>query len=251
MRYERLGTIMEILEEVQSINLDTLCERLEVSKNTVRRDIALLEQEGRIKKFYGGIRIATSNEPTPFTIREQSHFEEKKKLAEAAAALVKSGDVIFIDSGTTTMHMVPYLVGKSNVTIVSASLNIMVGAAQYNLSLIGTGGTLYGPSNCFVGSSVLQALSQYNLSHAFMSSSGLSNTGCVTNASPLESEIKKHIMQSSCPKNLLIDNSKFGRSALVTYAHIDQFEKVITDSRPEKMWTDMLEENRVELIMST
>ncbi len=248
MRYERLDKIMDLLNINKSINLDVLCEKLDVSKNTIRRDIAQLEQEGKIKKFYGGISLAESqNDPIPFIERESSYSNEKKQIAKIAADLVKPGDVIFIDSGTTTMHMVPYLAEKGNITIVTYSLNVMIEAAKYNLNLIATGGSLYCPSNSFVGSTVQHSLKQYNVCHAFMASSGISLDGGATNASPLESENKKFIMKGDSIKTLLIDHSKFDKRALVTYADLNEFDNIITSKEPDKVYKDYFNKNNINL----
>ncbi len=249
MRYDRLDRIIKILEDVKSISLDNLCERLKVSKNTVRRDIAQLKNEGKIKKFYGGVRLVTSNEPVEFIQRLISNKEAKKTTAQFASGLIKSNEVIFIDAGTTTMHIVPFLIGKSNVTIITTSLDVMLSASQYNLPLIGTGGSLYGPSKCFVGDNVKETLKQYNLNHIFMSSTGITLNGA-TNASPLESENKKFLMGCEGSKTLLIDHSKFGKSAMVTYAPLDSFDRIVTDREPPSEYLRYFMDHGIEVIFT-
>lgn len=248
MRFERLDNIMEILQVSKSITLDKLCEQLKVSKNTIRRDIAQLEEQGKIKKFYGGIRLQTSSEPVPFTERASVNSNEKKLIAEKAASMVEPGDVIFIDSGTTTKYMIPLLAKKEGITVVTASVEVISAATKYNLNLICTGGTLYTPSKSFVGNTVTQALSQFNIHKAFMSSSGVSQMKGVTNANPLECDNKKVVMRGAAEKILLIDHSKFGKSALMIYADLGDFDKLITDELPNDDFRSYCKSKQVEVI---
>ena len=81
-----------------------------------------------------------------------------------------------------------------------------------------------------------------------MSSSGICANGAVTNASPLESEIKKFVMQMACPKSLIIDSSKFGKSALVSYAKLSDFENLITFNRPAGAWSELIDSSGVKCI---
>ena len=247
MRYNRLEKIKQILRTENTISVERLAQTLEVSINTIRRDIATLENEGFINKFYGGIKLATPNEPTPFSEREASNTKAKVYVAQKAASYIKSRDVIFIDSGTTTMYL-PEFLAQKNVTILTCSLLVMNSAVNLGLNLIGTGGTLYIPSKSFVGGGTLTALKKYNITKAFMSSSGVSIENGVTNASPLETEVKQFIMSTGAEKNLLIDSSKFDKAALMSYAELKDFNNVFTDKKPQDRFCNYFKENAVQLI---
>lgn len=247
MRYNRLEKIKQILRTENTISVERLAQTLEVSINTIRRDIATLESEGFISKFYGGIKLATPNEPTPFSERESINAKAKVYVAQKAASFIKNRDVIFIDSGTTTMYL-PEFLAQKNVTILTCSLLVMNTAVNLGLNLIGTGGTLFIPSKSFVGGDTLTALKKYNITKAFMSSSGVSLENGVTNASPLETEIKQFIMATGAEKNLLIDSSKFGKSALMSYADLKDFDNIFTDKRPAESFCDYFKNNGVKLI---
>lgn len=251
MKFNRLQQIHELLKAQNSISLDDLCQHFEVSKNTIRRDIAELEKSGIIRKVYGGIVLQEQkdNPPEPFACRENRNVEAKKQIAAMAAALVKDGDVVFIDSGTTTMHMVPYLVEKQHLTIVTASLHVINAAANYNnLNVIATGGALYVPSKAFVGPSVVECLERYNISKAFLTSTGISLEHGATNASPLEYEIKQCLVAKNCTKYLLVDNSKLDIASLMTYCQLKDLDYVIMNERPPQKYLDYFAANDVELV---
>lgn len=166
MKIDRINRIHELLKSVHNISINDLCDTFQVSKNTIRRDIAELEQQGIIKKVYGGIVLAEpSGSPEPFASRENRNTEAKKQIARMAADFVHDGDVIYIDSGTTTMHMIPYLTDKHRLTIVTASVHVINAASNYsNLNVLATGGSLFTPSKAFVGPQVIQVLRRYNIS---------------------------------------------------------------------------------------
>lgn len=254
MKEERIYQIHELLKERTRISLDELCEIFTVSKNTIRRDIAELEEQGVIRKVYGGIVLEESNITPlePFSAREIRHINEKKKIAAAAAACVKEGDVIYIDSGTTTMHMIPHLVDKEFLTIVTASVYVLDAAAKYNnLNVIATGGTLQAPLKAFVGSSVLNCIRDYNFSKIFLAATGISLEHGATNASPLECEIKQSLVQKPCSKYLLVDNSKFDVASLMTYGDLKNIDCIVTDEQPPAKYHNHFNKNDVGIIIAT
>jgi len=250
MKIDRLKKIEEILTESKSISIDELCSVLQVSKNTVRRDISELEKRGFIQKVYGGIMLNSNESPEPFAMREIKNQLQKKQIAKLASNLVNDGDVIYIDSGTTTMHMVPYLADKVNLTIITASVHVINAALCYNqLNVIATGGSLYRPSNAFVGASVINCLKNYNISKTFLAATGFSLENGVTNTTPLESEIKHYVTQRSHTKVLLADSSKIGISSLMTFCQLKDLDYLIMEQEPQqKEYFNYFIENNVKLI---
>jgi DeoR family myo-inositol catabolism operon transcriptional repressor len=252
MKINRLNKIEEILKESNNISINKLCEIFEVSKNTIRRDIAELENRGSIKKVYGGIMLNQNDSPEPFAARQIKNQAQKKQIAKLASNLVDDGDVIYIDSGTTTMHMIPYLVEKKNLTIITASVHVINAAFSYNqMNIIATGGSLYRPSNAFVGASVINCLKTYNISKTFLASTGFSIENGATNASPLECEIKRYLTEKNCTKILLVDSSKAGTVSLMTFCPLKDLDYFITDKAPDKEYIDYFQKHNVTLIDSS
>lgn len=252
MKIDRIEQIHDLLKKNRSISLNDLCDTFGVSKNTIRRDVAELEKNGIIRKVYGGIVLNEdeSGAPEPFAYREGRNVDAKKLVAQLAADQVQDGDVIYIDSGTTTMHMIPYLIKKRYLTIVTASVHVINAAGNYpGLNIISTGGTLYMPSNAFVGPSVLSALQNYNLSKVFLASTGISIAHGATNASPLECEIKRSLAQKNAESFLLVDSTKFDKASLMTYCQLSDLDALITEKEPAKEYVDYFEKHNVRLIL--
>lgn len=254
MKINRINKIQEMLERENSISINRLCEVFAVSKNTIRRDINDLEERGLIKKVYGGIMLKKQKpaSPEPFNLRETKNARQKQKVARLAATFVEDEDVIFIDSGTTTMHMLPYLLDKQNLTIVTASVNVINAAAAYapdkKFNVIATGGSLYYPSMAFVGPSVMRCLDNYNISKIFLASTGISLENGATNASTLENEIKRCLINKTGQKFLLVDSSKLDVASLMTYCELKDFDYVIMDKLPPAKYLTYFKEKQVRVL---
>ena len=254
MKVERIHQIRKLLNEKKRISLDELCISFGVSKNTIRRDIGELEESGTIRKVYGGIVLReTDIKPLEtFSMREMRNISEKKQIAREAASQVKSGEVIYIDSGTTTMHMLSHLAGKEYLTIVTASVYVLDRATKFNnLNVIATGGNLQAPLKAFVGASVINCIREFNFSKIFLASTGISLEHGATNASPLECEIKQELVKKDCAKYLLVDNSKFDVASLMTYSDLKSIDYVITDRKPSEKYVRYLEDNEIKLIVAS
>lgn len=253
MKEERIHKIHELLKERSRMSLDELCETFGVSKNTIRRDITELEEQGIIRKVYGGIVLEEANITSlePFSTREIRHISEKKRIAAAAVSCIKEGDVIYIDSGTTTMHMLPHLAEKNFLTIVTASVYVLDIASRYsNLNVIATGGNLQAPIKAFVGPSVLSCIKSYNFSKIFLAATGVSLEHGATNASPLECEIKQCLVQKPCSKYLLVDSSKFDVASLMTYGRLSDIDCIVTDEQPPEKYSTFFKKNDVGVIVA-
>lgn len=249
MKFRRLSEIENYLNSVGNISLDKLCEVFSVSKNTIRRDIAELEKRGSIRKVYGGIVSTKKNTPEPFKSREVKNQKEKKIAAELACQLVHDNDVIFIDSGTTTMHMIPFLAARKNLTIITYNLHVIIAAMSYpNLNVIATGGELHREANSFVGINTINFLKNYNIAKAFLASTGISLTSGVTNVFPAEYQIKKYMMEAAPTSILMVDHTKINIASLMTYCRLEDMNYVVVDSPPPQEYIDFFAQNQIVLL---
>ncbi|MEA5009923.1 DeoR/GlpR family DNA-binding transcription regulator [Clostridium tyrobutyricum] len=223
---------------------------MEGSQNTIRRDIHELVKSGTIKKVYGGVS-ANSKLLVPFNERKIKNSITKTLLAKTASEFINDGDIVFIDSGTTTVNMADFLKNRINVTIITNNLNFITNSIRYeNLNIISTGGTLVRKTNSFAGIDTLNMLKNYNINKSFMAATGVSLTNGVTNSSPLECEIKKAVVNKSNQIYLLADSSKFGISSLMTYCEIKDVDCLITDKMPPKEYQALIKQHDTNLIIA-
>ncbi|MBZ5749000.1 DeoR/GlpR family DNA-binding transcription regulator [Metabacillus rhizolycopersici] len=250
---KRINKIEEYIKEHKSVSLDELMEVFKVSKNTIRRDVQELVERDEFKKVYGGVAVKDEDQTAklePFQDRQVRHQKEKKIIAKAAAQFINDGDIIFIDSGTTTIELIEYLKGK-NVTVLTNNLDFILRALPFeNLSVISTGGLLERKTNSFGSIKYIDFLNAYNIKKAFMASTGVSLTNGVTNASPLESELKTAVVNRSIESYLLIDHNKFDKYGLMTYCTLDNIDYLITDQMPSQTYKEYIEANDIKLVLA-
>lgn len=234
MRSKRIESLENYIYENKTVTIDHLCEVYNVSKNTIRRDIDELVANGRIKKIYGGVTVEDYKPITSFEERNIKNLNLKKEIAMKAAELVMDGEIIFIDSGTTTMHMIDYLKDKNDITILTNSVEVIVRAIpRQNITVISLSGILNRKTLSFTGSTAADVLSQYNISKSFLASTGISAANGATNSSPAETEIKKMAVTKSSNCYVLVDHTKFNVISLMTFSTLDKIDAIITDDMPE------------------
>ena len=187
-----------------------------------------------------------------FQVRNQEWLEEKSSIGRKAAEFVNHGDTIFLDSGSTTLQMVPYLAEKKNLTVVTYSLPALAALAQYpQIRTVALPGVVLGRTASVVGSSTCQALRQFNCAKAFMGCTGLSLTRQLTNATFEEFEVKQVALEQSKIHYLLADHEKFNHAALMTYGNIADMDYVITNQEPEEEYQRYLQEHTVRLVLTS
>lgn len=252
MKSYRIQEIENYIIKHENVSINTLCSVFDVSKNTIRRDISELEKKGTIKKVYGGVTLNQDKKNTiPFSEREIKNKSKKQLIAEAASALVNDGDIIFIDSGTTTMHMIPFLGHKKNLTIITNNINALIAAVMYpNLNVVSPGGTLFRKTNSLIGIEAVNFLKTYNICKAFMATTGVSLSKGVTNSSSIEYHVKKTVVEKSDKVIVLADNSKLDVASLMTYCELDEVDTFITDKVPPKTFENFFKESDTELIVT-
>lgn len=250
MKSKRLIDMEQYILDRETASMEELAERFRVSMNTVRRDVAMLQAKGSIIKVYGGVRAKKLAMGLPsFEVRTDTLYEEKARIARKAAEYVREDDIIFLDSGTTTMHMIGALNNRP-ATVVTHNLEALNAAIPWDkIHMLVLPGALQRNTNSWTGAETVRALEGYHTRTAFMAATGLSMHG-VTNSSPLEYEIKRAAIAQSERRILLIDHRKFGLTALMTYAHADAFDLVITDSMPPEEYVEALKNARTGLVIA-
>ena len=240
MKVSRLNSIEQYVISRETVSIDELCEVFGVSKNTIRRDLNELEQRGHITKVYGGVTATVPSGAVPTPIRSG--------LNRLAAEEVADGDTIFIDSGTTTLCLLRFLVAKKRITIITHSLGALSEASKYdNLNIISLGGIYSPTTDSFVGLSAIEALSSMRINKAFMGATGVSLTAGMTNTTFLEAEIKRAVVHRADNIYGMVDSSKIGKEAIVTFCHLKDLTAFITDCEPPKEYVDLCNAENVKL----
>ena len=245
MKVSRLNSIEQYVISRETVSIDELCEVFGVSKNTIRRDLNELEMRGHITKVYGGVTATVPSGAVPTPIRSSLNTVDKSLIGRLAAEEVEDGDTIFIDSGTTTLCLLRFLVAKKRITIITHSLGALSEAS--NLNIISLGGIYSPTTDSFVGLSAIEALSSMRINKAFMGATGVSLTAGMTNTTFLEAEIKRAVVHRADSIYGMADSSKIGREAIVTFCHLKDLTAFITDREPPKEYVDLCHQENVKL----
>ena len=247
IKSQRINQIKEYVFEHESVSLEELVKHFNVSKNTIRRDIQTLVEAGILKKVYGGVSVNHSA-LVVFNERRDQNLTKKQEIGKLASQFVEDGEVIFVDSGTTTLKLLPYIHHKQ-LTIISNNFDFIHQAKAYpSLAIFSTGGMLERKTNSFVGFQSIEFLKKYNINKAFLASTGITLTNGVTNSSPLETEVKSTIVEKSAKVYLMIDDSKFDKYGITTYCSLSDIDYLITNSMPDESYQQYALEHGITIV---
>lgn len=251
MKTDRIQEMERYIIGRGAATMEELREHFDVSMNTVRRDVAELLVRGTVTKVYGGVCARPTEQAlTPYEVRRRGSESAKAAIGRRAAEMVHDGDIIFIDSGTTTVQMIDHLAQKRELTIITNNIEAIVRALPYeNITIIALPGQVRRKTHSLTGDDAVRYLKRFNIRTAFMASTGVSEHG-VTNSSPMEYEIKKCAVESAEKTVLLIAEAKFGVTGLMTFAQMSDFDALVTDSQPSPEVCRQLAESHVELIVA-
>lgn len=231
--------IIELLSRVSVLSVRDLAAEFSVAESTIRRDLEEIERSGEIRRTYGGaVIVGTVEAEAPFVQRLVTNLEKKSAISQAASSLVQDGDTIFIDGGTTTEQMIPYLTKKKRLTVITSGLNIANRLAQCpEIDTILSGGFLDLDSMTMIPI-FDDENSQYeriNISKVFLSCAGVSADVGITNRIAARISTKKKLLEIAPDLVLLVDGSKVGVNAAIVFAPITTITHMITDdSAPEE-----------------
>lgn len=252
MKNDRINALLSYVKDKEEVTLDELQKHFEISISTLRRDLKVLEDNGDIDRYYGGVRIRKRKELTPLSSRMNINITGKTRIGQIAAGMVREGDVIFLDSGSTAAAMSKFLIDIDGLTVITNNLLAIDHIAQLSNAQLITLSGVYNPKTCsFVGERVSEILKEYNVGKAFMGTSGLTTSGLVTHSTSLEAMVKRTAVTLATTTVLLADHLKFDRAAPFTYANLDSIDCVITDQEPSAEFMDLFSRHLVKVNVAT
>lgn len=230
---ERKNHILKHLFEYGHVVVKDLSDELDVSFETIRRDLKELEAEGFLTKTHGG-GILSQKMPSTLTseVRESLYHEEKEQLAGKAIQFISNGQSIFLDSSTTALEIAKKLNIFDKLTIFTNSLliaNIICQLPKHQLVLIG--GNFDRTNRSFVGAPTRNFLDNYLIDLSFISPTGLSQNGVLTEADEEEAYLRRKILHNSKQVFLVMDQTKVYRASTYVIAKISDFSGLITNGQ--------------------
>jgi DeoR family transcriptional regulator, deoxyribose operon repressor len=234
---ERASIILRTLEIKKALSIQELSRQLKVSHMTVRRDLAPLVDEDKVKVLYGSVILhpnagARSTDSYYSLIAAGSeHREQKRRVGQLAASLIEPDDTLIIDVGSTTEYLAKYLPEGINYTVLCYALNIVSESVRRKgCRTMFAGGVFHENTLMFESPEGLSMIRNFRATKAFISATGVSSQFGVTCMNSYERETKKVMIQSSLKKILLVDSSKFDVIRSDYFAELSDFDEIVTDS---------------------
>ncbi|MFI7445025.1 DeoR/GlpR family DNA-binding transcription regulator [Nonomuraea indica] len=229
---ERQQEILRRARAAGRVDVVTLADDLEVTTETIRRDLTALERAGVLRRVHGGaIPVERLGFEPALAARDEVMTGEKERIAKAALAELPDDGSVIIDAGTTTGRLVQVLPADRELTVVVNSPPLAIAlASRANLHVILLGGRLRGRTLATVDDWALQPLSQLHVDVAFMATNGCSVAKGLTTPDPAEAAIKRAMVRAAQRSVLLADHTKFTNTYLSRFAELSEIDVVITDS---------------------
>ncbi|MEU3019908.1 MULTISPECIES: DeoR/GlpR family DNA-binding transcription regulator [unclassified Nocardiopsis] len=230
---QRRELLLRELRGTGVLSVKELCDILGVSHMTVRRDIMTLEEEGRVRSVPGGVELASQVRSEPsYLDKSRVDLDEKRAMAQAAAALVEDGHTVYLDAGTTLGHLVPALWGTVGLTVITNDLTTAASLSDHpDLSLYFVGGQIDRENRSAVGDIAAQTVSEFNIDVAFVSTSSWDIGRGSTTPSRSKVAVKRAAMAAASSSVLVAGADKYGAFGTFKVAALESFSTVITDDR--------------------
>lgn len=237
---ERLAYIIKRLNQNQSLSINSLSKELNVSLSTVQRDLKKLALEGKIDRERGGALPPNFSETVTImnevAVNEKENLNQKEKdgIARKASETIQENECIFIDSGTTTAYLAPYLMNR-NLTIVTNSHYAVRHMRDAKAKILVLGGEYYRKYDMNWGSVTLEEIKRLHFDRCFISASGFNiDSGELYNVEIDNGLIKQNVMERSDYKYIMMDHSKYDMKAMYTFAYADEFDAIYVDIYPKE-----------------
>ncbi|MHC1783611.1 MAG: DeoR/GlpR family DNA-binding transcription regulator [Anaerolineaceae bacterium] len=252
---ERRSMIARMVMEDEVVYLPDLVSKFQVTETSIRRDLTLLENAGRVVRIHGGAILPKGNvRSDSFSEKMQLHNDIKQRIGKAAAEMIRPHDILLLDSGTTTLQIVKQIPSdlriRTSITLVTNSLPISQEVLAWpSPNLIVLGGIYLPDYQATAGPQTMQQLNELTADCVFLGTDGLTLSGGVTTANILMAEVDRMMVERSRKAVLVTDSSKFGKIGFVPAAALSKFQLIITDTDAPMDLVTSIRELGVEVVM--
>jgi len=248
---ERRNQILATLEAEERVLVPELAKKFAVTEETIRRDLEKLENDGFLKKTYGGaVKAQNLSAELPYKMRAETNKSQKIAIAEKILKLIAPKENIMLDASSTCVHIARRLKSMENLTIITNSVEILMecsSSGNGNANTISTGGVLRGSSLSLIGSGATNVINQLTADKAIISCKGLDFEKGVMESNLEEAEIKRAMAANAQELILAVDSSKFNRLSFAKTLDLLQVHTVVSDRVPEE-WAKFFDETNVKYL---
>jgi len=251
LNLERRTKILELLEKHGQVAVVDLSKRFKTSEVTIRNDLKDLHTRGLVRRAHGGaVKVTTVSMDPSLKIKAELHAEEKRRIGVAAANLVKDGDSIILDSGTTTEQIARHIKHKKDLKVITNGLNIameLFGAKD--IQLIFLGGVIRQNSLSAVGHFAEDILAQLSADKLFLAVDACDVEFGLSTPNVEESQVNQAMARIARETILVADSSKFGKRSLSRIAPLSDIDVIITDKNLPAEAQSELRSREIKLVL--
>ncbi|MBC3766535.1 transcriptional repressor AgaR [Neptunicella marina] len=249
----RREQIARMLKENGSVQVSTLTGMYDVTGVTIRKDLHFLEKQGIATRSYGGAILNDKSlfeTETTFDRKQVLHVEEKCNIGKAAAELIKDGDSIILDSGSTTLQLASHLHTAKDITVVTNSFNIVEQLMGYEqLDVILLGGTLRRKSQSFFGTGAHNILRDLHVDKLFLGVDGFHMQQGITTHFEAEAQLNRLMCKVASEVIVVTDSSKFGHVCLHKILEPMNVSRIVTDNNIPQDYYEGLRRLGIEITL--
>lgn len=229
MQTRRQTELLRLLEEAGALSIATLADRLDVSAETVRRDVRALAERGEVQRMHGGAGLPVTQGEAPFRRRMREVAAGKQAIARALAAKIRNGDTLMLDTGTTTSYVARALAGHSRLTVITNSTDAArVLATGPGNRVYLAGGRIRPDSGAILGEEAVGFISRH-AAHCAVISAGAVQDGDVMDYDTGEAALARAMLSRADRKILVTDTTKFGKRGLAVVCRYEALDEIVTD----------------------
>jgi DeoR/GlpR family transcriptional regulator of sugar metabolism len=247
---ERRQRVLDLVSQRGFISLADLSQLIQVSESTIRRDLDHLHQQGLLRRTHGGAIFTGDGSTLPaLEERSSSQIEEKRLIAQAAAARIRDGDAILLDGGTTTLEVARLLVGRS-LQVVTNSLPIAnLFASSRETDLVMLGGFVYPKTGVALGPLTVRMMEDVHVHQTILSVGGITAKG-LFNSNLLLVETERQMMRCADEVVVVADHTKIGRQALAFLCDLSSIDTLIVDGPLAPDQRELFDRAAVRLVVA-
>ncbi|ECC8830714.1 L-fucose operon activator [Salmonella enterica subsp. salamae] len=233
MKAARQQAIVDLLINYKSLTTEALATRLNVSKETIRRDLSELQTQGKVLRNHGRAKyIHRENQDSgdPFHIRLKSHYAHKADIAREALAWIEEGMTIALDASSTCWYLARQLPDIPVQVFTNSHPICQELGKRERIALISSGGQLERKYGCYVNPSLISQLKSFDIDLFIFSCEGIDGGGDLWDSNAINADFKSILLRRASQSLLLIDKSKFNRSGEARIGHLDDVTHIVSDA---------------------
>jgi DeoR family transcriptional regulator, glycerol-3-phosphate regulon repressor len=247
---KRHADILRILREEGTVTVSSLASRLDVSLETIRRDVQPLAIQGLLVKMHGAVSLPDLHGEEPFDRRMREMADEKRAIAQRISQLIADGDSLIMDTGTTTSFIARALLDKRDLTVVTNSADIARTLATVNGNTVFmAGGQLRGDNGAAFGSAAIEFIRNFKVDHAIITIGGIDPDTGLSDYDLAEAEFAREVLRRGSSRVVVTDHTKFMRSALVKVCDLTEIDMIVTDKAPPEELAQAFEAANVTVVL--